>query len=317
MKYIITLLIVLILLFGGYLFFTLMSSKNTIVQEKRNTPLLQEREEDLLSPLYENEEKEEGREEDFSRSRSIGTTLLGKDIEAYHFGNGNKKILLIGGIHGGYSPNTTLLMREFIEYFEKNENEIPSDVHLAIIPLLNPDGLAKVVQNTDSFTINDIKGGTKEKRESRFNSNGVDLNRNFDCLWEKEGIWQNTPVSGGENAFSENESRALKEYVSSVFTEEDLVLVYYAASGGVYPAECSQKTTKNILEENLKNVRLYGKASGYTVYEEFDSYEITGDLANYLAKESIPTISILLTDHRNTEFAKNKKGLDALFAKYK
>jgi hypothetical protein len=56
----------------------------------------------------------------------------------------------------------------------------------------------------------------------------------------------------------------------------------------------------------------YGKAAGYPVDAEFDAYSITGDMVNWMAKEGIPAISVLLTDHKTTEWTKNKAGIEAV-----
>ncbi|MEK7062749.1 MAG: hypothetical protein AAB946_01805 [Patescibacteria group bacterium] len=61
---------------------------------------------------------------------------------------------------------------------------------------------------------------------------------------------------------------------------------------------------------------IYGKASGYKVYKSFNFYEITGDMVNWFAKMNIPAISVLLTDHTNTEWTKNEAGIKALLNNY-
>ena len=39
-------------------------------------------------------------------------------------------------------------------------------------------------------------------------------------------------------------------------------------------------------------------------------------MANWLAKKEIPAISVLLTNHKDTEWTKNKKGIEALLRYY-
>ena len=62
--------------------------------------------------------------------------------------------------------------------------------------------------------------------------------------------------------------------------------------------------------------KTFAKASGYTAYESFDFYATTGDMVNWLAKENIPAISVLLTNHTSTEWSKNQAGVDALLKYY-
>src|SRR3989344_4813260 len=74
----------------------------------------------------------------------IGKSVEGRDITAYHYGTGDKEILFVGGIHGGYSWNTALVAYELMDYLEANADAIPSDIKVTVIPVLNPDGLNKV-----------------------------------------------------------------------------------------------------------------------------------------------------------------------------
>jgi hypothetical protein len=60
----------------------------------------------------------------------------------------------------------------------------------------------------------------------------------------------------------------------------------------------------------------YAKASGYTADDSFDFYAITGDMVNWFAKEKIDAISVLLTDHTNTEWNKNWAGIEAVIKTY-
>jgi len=62
--------------------------------------------------------------------------------------------------------------------------------------------------------------------------------------------------------------------------------------------------------------KLYADASGYPAYQSFDFYAITGDMVNWLAKEGVPAISVLLTTHDDTEWTKNQAGIEALLEHY-
>lgn len=236
----------------------------------------------------------------------IGKSVDGMDIKAYHFGEGDKEVLFIGGIHGGYSWNTALLAYELIDWLKATPGVVPKDVTVTIIPVLNPDGLKLATGKDGRFTASDVSTSEATRISGRFNANEVDLNRNFDCEWEATGTWQNRSVSGGSSAFSEPESSAIKTYVSQ--TEPVAVVTWYSASGGVYASNCNKGVSSGT--EALTN--LFAKAAGYTAHEEFDYYEITGDMVNWFASQNIPAISVLLTDHKNTELTKNKEGVKAV-----
>ncbi len=239
----------------------------------------------------------------------IGASVEKRDITAYHYGTGDTELLFVGGIHGGYGGNTVLVAYELMDYLEKNTNKIPENVRVTVIPVLNPDGLNVVVGTPGRFSPSAMP--TKEKTiPGRFNANMVDLNRNFDCDWQSAGMWQNTKVSGGDKVFSEPESQAFKKYIEG--NEPDAVVAWYSAAGGVYSSNCHN----GISTETRTLTKMYATASGYPAHEEFNFYEITGDMVNWLAKKEIPAISVLLTNYKDTEWNKNLKGIEALFAHY-
>ena len=240
----------------------------------------------------------------------IGQSVESRDIIAYHFGTGQTKLLFVGGIHGGYSWNTVLVAYELMDYLKANPGVIPANVKVTVIPVLNPDGLEKVVGTAGRFTPRDVPSSPAATIVGRFNANNVDLNRNFDCDWQTTGTWQNRTVSGGSKAFSEPESLAIKNYVEA--NRPAAVVTWYSAAGGVYASNCHNgisTETRAITEE-------YADASGYKAYDDFNFYEITGDMVNWLAKNDIPAISVLLTNHTDTEWIKNQKGIKALLEYY-
>lgn len=240
----------------------------------------------------------------------IGKSVEGRDIAAYIYGTGDTKVLFIGGIHGGYSWNTALVAYELMDYLEKNPAAIPAKVQVTVIPVANPDGLSKVVATSGPFVKSDVKASQAVQVSGRYNAHTVDLNRNFDCDWQPTAKWQSRTVSGGSAAFSEPESLAIKNYIEA--KNPAAVVVWYSAAGGVFSSSCSN----GILPETTILTNLFAKASGYPAHESFDFYETTGDMANWLAKNNIPAISVLLTDHTNTEWTKNEKGVKAVLNHY-
>ena len=239
----------------------------------------------------------------------IGTSVEGRDIMAYHYGTGSKELLFVGGIHGGYSWNTALLAYQLNDYLKTNPTIVSSQLKVTVIPVLNPDGLNMVVgTTTGNFTAKDVV--SSKLTQGRFNANDVDLNRNFDCDWKSSAVWQNKPVSGGDTAFSEPESEAVKTYINKNLPA--VVVIFYSAAGGVYASNCHDGVTAGT--ETL--MKTYAKASGYPAFKSYDYYATTGDMANWLAKNSIPAISVLLTDHTNTEYTKNVAGVKALLEHY-
>jgi len=242
--------------------------------------------------------------------RVIGQSAGGNNIEAFVYGTGDSHLLFVGGIHGGYSWNTALVAYNLIDYLEANPNAIPAGVRVSVVPVLNPDGLKETTGKTGRFARTDVATSDEVRVAGRFNGNNVDLNRNFDCDWQTEGKWQTRTVSGGSAAFSEPEAQAIREYVEQ--SSPDAVVVWYSSAGGVFASNCHN----GVLPETREIMNVFASASGYKAYEEFNFYEITGDMTNWLAKIRVPAISILLTTHEGLEWDKNLKGIQALFSYY-
>ncbi|HCC04745.1 TPA: hypothetical protein DEP58_00385 [Patescibacteria group bacterium] len=305
MKLITTIAIVALIVAGGI--FIYFKYFNTIKIEDNDIEIAPEfviDESQIIPPPVEEPE------EVVEKETVLGTSVENRAITAYHYGEGEKEILFVGGIHGGYSWNTALLAYELMDYLEQNPNTIPEGVRVSIIPVLNPDGLTKIVGTAERFSLASIPQVQADTVAGRFNANTVDLNRNFDCDWQTKGTWQDKAVSGGNAPFSEPESLAFKKYIES--SKPTAVIVWYSSLGGVFASNCHN----GILPETSALTTLYADASGYQAYENFDFYEITGDVVNWLAKNNIPAISVLLTTHDDTEWNKNLSGIEAVLNHY-
>ena len=193
-----------------------------------------------------------------------------------------------------------------MEYLTAQPAAVPEGVKVTVIPVMNPDGLVKVVGTTSAFAAADVPSSQDTQVSGRVNGNGVDLNRNFDCDWQASGTWRNAKVSGGTAPFSEPESAAVKAYIESA--RPDAVIVWFSAAGGVYSSSCGEKVSPAI----SALTKAYATASGYAAHENFDAYSVTGDITNWLAKNDIPAISVLLTTHTDVEWIKNQKGIKAV-----
>lgn len=249
----------------------------------------------------------------------VGTSAQGREIRTYRFGTGDRKILLVGAIHGGYEWNTALLAYQFIDYFTLVPAFVPADIQIIVIPVANPDGLHKAVGSWERFNFLDApqfelanEVGPKDiAYDSRFNANNVDLNRNFDCKHAgKTAGWRQYAVDAGPTPFSEPESVALRD----VFLREQpkAVVMYHSASNGVYPSSCEGEPLQGTLDLQAA----YSKGSGYPSYETYPYYAITGDASDWLSTKGIPAITVDLTNHTGLEWDKNLGGVDSLTALY-
>ncbi len=241
----------------------------------------------------------------------IGRSIEGRDIEVYSYGNGAKHLTFVGGVHGGYEWNSTLLAYKIIDYINSHLDIIPKNLTVDIIPSINPDALYSVTGKVGRFNIEDVETDKKILASARFNANSVDLNRNFDCDWKTKSTWQSKTVSAGTAPFSEPEARALRDFILKY--KPAAVVFWHSKSNGVYASQCGN----GILPETHTIMNLYANASKYPAIETFDAYVVTGAAEDWLAKINIPAITVELKTHETVEFDENILGSRALIEHFK
>lgn len=248
--------------------------------------------------------------DNFVVHKVIGTSVAGRSIDSYTYGKGDRHIMFVGGIHGGYEWNSVLLAYRFMDYLEDNRSVIPENLTVTVIPSANPDGVYEVTGKEGRFTVDDVSTDKQVLASGRFNANNVDLNRNFDCKWQPKSMWKTMTTSAGTAAFSEPEAAAIRNSVLK--NSPDAVVFWHSMSNAVYASECE----KGILPETLNIMDAYSKASGYQAIKTFDAYAVTGDAEGWLASINIPAITVELKTHEAVEWEKNLAGINALFEYY-
>ncbi len=242
--------------------------------------------------------------------RVVGTSVEGRSIESYRYGTGDTRVLFVGGIHGGYEWNSTLLAYQFIDYIEANPGVIPANVTVEIIPTANPDGLFRVLKKEGRFALADVPADEGPLGTGRFNANSVDLNRNFACKWQPTSMWRGNVVSAGTTAFSEPEAAAVRDFVLE--KTPAAVVFWHSQSNAVYASECEN----GILAGTRTLMNTYATASGYPAVDVFGAYPVTGDAEGWLASIGIPAVTVELSTHKTIEWEKNLAGFVALMKLY-
>lgn len=210
---------------------------------------------------------------------NIGTSVQGRAIYASYFGAGPEKIVFFGSMHGS-EANTKVTMDKLINELENKSNNIPTNKTIIAVPTFNPDGVAN---------------------KTRFNANGVDLNRNFpSSTWTQETFFLNnsSPNGGGLAPLSEPESVAIKNLI----TKESpyLAISYHSAAGYVIPTN----TTKAI-----ELGKIYTKLSNYKYIapgtKDAFSYSIIGTFELWAEENGYNAIVIELSSASADQFSKN------------
>ncbi len=240
------------------------------------------------------------------KTEVAGTSVEGRDIVAYTYGEGPQHLLFVGGIHGGYEWNSVLLAYQAIDYFKANPAAIPANITVTIIPSANPDGVYKVVGKEGRFSAADVSTSAVVAASGRFNANNIDINRNFDCKWQPTSTWRSEVVGAGSSPFSEPEARAIRDFVQKHLP--DAVVFWHSQSNAVYASECED----GILPKTLEVMNAYSQASGYPAVDSFDAYAITGDAEGWLASVGIPAVTVELSTHETVEWERNLAGMKAL-----
>lgn len=228
---------------------------------------------------------------DGPRPTIIGYSLAARPVEVYTFGVGEREMLIVAGIHGGYEWNTIALANELITHINKNPGVVPSDVTLYIIRNMNPDGEAR-----------------DHSVDGRVNNNGVDLNRNFPTEnwaeeWDRDGCWIYRPTSGGKYAGSEPETRSVMGFIKT--HKIQALISYHSAALGVFPGGVPWKEPSKQLAKALS------KATGYPYPPVDTGCEYTGTLADWAVENGVgAAVDMELSTHRDTDFEENLKALN-------
>lgn len=232
---------------------------------------------------------------------TLGVSFEGRPIERYVFGDGPIDVVFVGAIHGGYEWNTGNLAYEMIAYFGRNPGSVPDEITLHIIPVANPDGMARVAEGWTSGPIPPPTGVITATYPGRFNGRDVDLNRNWDCNWEPKALWRDQEVDAGSEPFSESEVVALRDFLLN--EEAQAVVFWHSAAGIVLPGGCQPDTHP----PSLALAEVYSDASGYPVQASL-TYTISGDAGDWLTAQDIASIAIELTNHTAMDWDKNING---------
>ena len=117
-------------------------------------------------------------------------SVEGRIIDCYVLGRGEERVLIIASMHGNENAGSFLVRRLLSHLFENQH--LLNGKQVILIPEVNPDGIDK---------------------DNRYNSNGVDLNRNFPAFNRMNNR------SAGPFPLSEPESRMIAQMIEIYYPD--------------------------------------------------------------------------------------------------
>ena len=223
---------------------------------------------------------------------SIGKSYEGRDIWCLRINTtekgttlSNKPATLIVGNHHAREHLTNEMVLLFAVYLLENRNDFQikkyiENLDIFIIPMLNPDGVEY-----------DIATGSYRywrKNTNKFNGTkviGVDLNRNYDFRWCKEGAstYQYSDTYCGKSAFSEPETKALRDFILKNKNLKTSITYHSYGSLILYPWGGLDEPVQDEKDREvfIKHADKMAKILGYRAQQSSDLYVATGDMADW------------------------------------
>lgn len=226
-----------------------------------------------------------------------GVSVQGRLIYSLSVGMGTKTLICTGGVHGRESINPTVLVKMTKNYCEKYTKKHPETKRIALLdkyrilflPLLNPDGYEIACNGFHEIKDKSMRSATLQRgidwREWRFNSRGVDLNRNFPC---QSYCRQNA----GDEPFSETESRIL----ASIFRREPGIgyLDFHSRGKEIYWYRAAMDEQYNRKQNGI--AKILHDACGYRIgipQDEMQDAASGGNTVQYYSEQyALPAITI-------------------------
>ena len=222
----------------------------------------------------------------------IGFSQGGQPLVLRHLGDGEKRILILGGQHGAPEANTIELVDRLTEHFVGHRDEIPASIGLDILAITNPDGATAGMRQYLSGVDPNRNWGGPDWASDAYDSNGV----------FKRGL-------GGPEPFSEQETRAVADWM---LANRPIWTVNYHSAGG-FMFGSRDGGAAEITE-------LYSTASGYRAPVPGGGpsplpYRATGSLNAWARTVGLNGFLIELSTPYVPEFERNLAGLRAILPK--
>ena len=176
----------------------------------------------------------------------LGESVGGRDLVALRIDRGPVRVRLLGTYHGNETSSTEVALATARLLLDMEP--IP-DLEVWLMPLVNPDGHAA---------------------GSRYNDNGIDLNRNHDYEWSPDEF------RSGDGPFTEPETRAVRDLTTYSSFMSGLTMHSGALCIGYSWGFTSEPAADE--EAFLELHDVYGEANGFPGFDEVGiGYSTWGD----------------------------------------
>ena len=249
------------------------------------------------------------------RVDEIGQTVDGNKLYDFRVGNpaAERHLLVFGGIHAREYITAQLVMRQLVQLLSDQstngsyENiavrELLSNTEIHFIPMANPDGISisqlgleglhteAVRETVRQIAAKDGKALTESYlRQWKSNANGVDLNRNFDALWESYNDHLGHASADHYKGIApecELESKALADLTRQF--QFDATLSYHTQGEVIYWNFGQEGELKNM---SLLLANRVSELTGYRLDGNFQALDTAGYKDWALSKLGIPSLTI-------------------------
>ena len=245
----------------------------------------------------------------------LGKTVDGNQLYDLRVGNPEAKhhLLVFGGIHAREYITVQLVMRQTVELLaaqQKNGSfrdaairDLLADTEIHLIPMANPDGVSisqlgmdgihteavrETVRNIAAKDGKQLTAGYLQQWKS--NANGVDLNRNFDALWESYNDHLGHASADhykGTTPECEIESKALADLTRQV--KFDATLSYHTQGEVIYWNFGQEGALRDM---TLALAKRTAELTGYRVDGNFQALDTAGYKDWAISKMGIPSLTI-------------------------
>lgn len=252
---------------------------------------------------------------DLVTAESLGKTADGREI--YHVIVGNPqaehKIFISGSIHGREYMSTQLVMKQMVTYLQHIQDSdryngmdytvMWENCAIHVVPMINPDGVTISQYGLEGLMTPQIRaqveaiavreGGINDPeyfRRWKSNANGVDINRNFDALWDEYQDGVGMPSADhykGTSPGCEIESASL---IALTEKEQFDVTVSYHTQGSVIYWYFGQEGE---LYENTKSIAdTISALTGYPTDANYKALDPAGYKDWGISKMGIPGLTV-------------------------